>query len=342
MQMQPTASQHNFRPMAEWAAPAGSWGLSAELATNSMQRETKTMLNKRLWLQAASSAAIIAVLGVSGPAFAEGYDISGITEDAALSARVPAKIREAGVLIGGSDNAFAPWEYLAGADGQTPEGIDIDLAGAMAAKLGLTYESRTAQFSSILPALGTNYDVGISAMSITNERMQTVNFVNYVEAGSEWAVKSGNPNGFDPANVCGSVVAVQTGSWYEGVITEESAACVAGGKDAIEILPFSVQTEAMTRVAAGGADAAIAGGATVLYAAKHSDGALEAVRPTGTLGGTGLVGIAVAKADMELAQLLSDTMNALMADGTYTAILDYWGVTAMAVPAAVINPQVDR
>lgn len=279
---------------------------------------------------------------MAGSACAAGYDLSGIAVDPKLEARVPADIREAGVLVGGSDNAFAPWEYLAGDDGQTPEGIDIDLAKALAAKLGLDYESRTAQFSSILPSLGTNYDVGVSAMSITNERMKTVNFVNYVQAGSEWAVKAGNPNAFDPADICGRVIAVQTGSWYEGVLKEENDACVKAGKAEIEMLPFSVQTEAMTRVAAGGADAAIAGGATVLYAAKQSDGAVEAMRPAGTLGGQGLVGIAIAKDDNALTELVADTMNTLMEDGTYRAILDHWGVGSMAVEKAVINPAVDR
>lgn len=285
----------------------------------------------------------LAIMLLSGAgALAAGYDVSGVTVDQDLKARVPPDIREAGVLVGGSDNAFAPWEYLAGDDGQTPEGIDIDLASALAAKLGLEYESRTAQFSSILPALGTNYDVGVSAMSITKERMETVNFVVYVETGSEWAVKAGNPKGFDPADICGRVIAVQTGSWYETVLQEENEACLKAGKAEIDALPFSVQTEAMTRVAAGGADAAIAGGATVLYAAKQSGGAVEPMRPTGTLGGTGLVGIAVAKDDMALTQLIADTMNTLMEDGTYMAILDHWGVGAMAVEEAVVNPDVDR
>jgi len=286
------------------------------------------------------SLAIVLLAGTS--ALAAGYDVSGVKVDAELKARVPAGIRDAGVLVGGSDNAFAPWEYLAGDDGQTPEGIDVDLATALAAKLGLKYESRTAQFSSILPALGTNYDVGVSAMSITKERMETVNFVEYVEAGSEWAVKAGNPKGFDPADICGRVIAVQTGSWYETVLKEENEACLKAGKAEIDMLPFSVQTEAMTRVAAGGADAAIAGGATVLYAAKQSGGAVQPMRPTGTLGGTGLVGIAVAKDDLELTQLIADTMNSLMEDGTYMAILDHWGVSSMAVKKAVVNPEVDR
>ena len=203
----------------------------------------------------------VAIAGLAaGPLHAEGFDTSGVEVDPELAARVPADIREGGVLIGGSDNAFAPWQYLAGDDGQTPEGIDIDLADAMAAKLDLTYESRTAAFASILPALGSNYHVGISAFSITKDRLEAVNFVNYVVAGSEWAVRPGNPDGFDPADFCGTTIAVQTGSYYEGIIIEASEECVAEGKPALDILPFSVQTEAMTRVATGGADAAIAGG----------------------------------------------------------------------------------
>ena len=278
----------------------------------------------------------------AGPLAAMGYDVSGVEVDPDLAARVPANIRERGVLVGGSDNAFAPWEYLAGDDGQTPEGIDIDLANAMAALLDLTYESRTASFASILPALGKTYDIGVSAFSITNERLETVNFVNYVVAGSEWAVRPGNPDGFDPADVCGSTVAVQTGSYYENVIVEASEKCETDGNDAINILPFGVQTEAMTRVATGGADAAIAGGATVLFAAEQSGGAIEPMRPVGALGETGPVGIAVPKDDMELTELIADTMNTLIDNGTYQAILDHWGVGTMGVEQAVINPEVNR
>jgi polar amino acid transport system substrate-binding protein len=81
-----------------------------------------------------ATAAFLTLLA-SGTALAEGYDTSGITVNPDLAARVPAKIKEAGVLIGGSDNAYAPWSYLAGEDGQTPEGIDVDIGNAIAAKI---------------------------------------------------------------------------------------------------------------------------------------------------------------------------------------------------------------
>lgn len=307
-----------------------------------MRTRERFMLDKRNLTMGASVVVLAAALA-AGSASAQSFDTSAIAVDETLAARVPADIKEAGVLVGGSDNAYAPWEYLAGDDGQTPEGIDIDLMNALTAKLGLTYESRTADFSSILPALGTNYDVGVSAFSITNERMNVVNFVTYANTGSEWGVKAGNPTGFDPADYCGRVIALQSGTWHEEQLTAYNEACVAAGKPAAELLPFALQTEATTRVAAGGADATISGAATIGYAAMQSGGTIETLKaPDGVFATTAPVGIAVTKADTELTQLIADTLNAMIYDGTYQAVLDHWGVGSMALEEAVINPEVDH
>lgn len=297
------------------------------------------MQRGRLWRH--SVLAVGAVLALGGQALAQGFDTSVIEVNPELASRVPSDIMDAGVLVGASDNAYPPWEYLAGDDGETPVGIDIDLGHAIAAKWGVTYESRTAEFSSILPALGVNYDIAINAFSITNARKEVVDFVHYAYAGSNWAVKAGNPTGFDPEDICGAVIATQPGTWYETQLLEINEACEAEGKPAIEMLMFSEQTEATTRVAVGGADATISGGGSVLFAIKQSNGALESMRPTGILGGTGKVGIPVPSNEPELSQLIADTINELIADGTYQAILDHWGVGDLAVEEATINPEVD-
>lgn len=295
------------------------------------------MLNRHNLL-AASALAVIATMGF-GPAIAAPFDVSGITVDEALAARVPAKIKQAGVLIGGSDNAYAPWEYLAGPDGQTPEGIDIDIANAITAKWGIKYESQTSPFDAILPALGTKYDVGISALSISKERMEVVNFVSYFLSGSLWAVKAGNPSNFNPEEICGTHLALQSGTWHETTVMAESEACVAAGKPAIEILPFGLQTEALTRVAAGGADATISGDSQIALAAKQSEGTLETLPAFGVLGESGLNGIAVPKNDPEFAQLNADTLNVLIEDGTYAKLLAEWGLE-VTVEKAEVNPDV--
>ncbi|MFD1910698.1 transporter substrate-binding domain-containing protein [Halodurantibacterium flavum] len=285
---------------------------------------------------ALSAAGLLAMSTVSE---AEVYDLSnvGVVQD--LAARVPAEIRERGVLVSGSDNAYAPWEYLSGDDGQTPVGIDIDIGRAIARTLDLEFESRTAAFPSILPALGSMYDIGLNAFSITNERMSVVNFVSYSDTQSLWVVRSGNPTGFDPGDYCGTTVAIMPGTYYETNIVADSEACVAAGKPAVEMLPFSAQTEAITRVAVGGADATATGGGTAAYAVARSGGRLENLVPVGAMSRRGLNGIAITKSDDELTQLIADTLNHLIDTGVYGEIFEMWGVTHFAVDEALINPE---
>ncbi len=299
------------------------------------------MFNTGKSLRPVAGLALLILTGLALPASAEGFDTSGIKADPALAARLPEKIKAAGVITIGSDTAYAPWEYLSEADGQTPEGIDVDIAKAIGAKLGVKIDYQTSAFDAILPALGTKFDLGISAFTISNERMKVVNFVSYFDSGSLWVVKAGNPTKFDPADYCGRKIAIQSGTWHEGIIAAVSKACVSAGKAELDVLPFVTQTEAFTRVAAGGADATVSGSSTMGYAAKQSMGTLETMEaPDGEFSERGANGIAVAKADMELTQLIADTVNQLIADGTYQALFDHWGVGMEVVKKAEVNPVV--
>jgi polar amino acid transport system substrate-binding protein len=285
--------------------------------------------------------AALAVLSLSGQSLAQSFDTSSIKVEDSLAARLPEKIKASGVLTIGSDTAYAPWEFLSEKDGQTPEGIDVDIANAIGRKLGVKIDFQTSAFEAILPALGSKFDIGVSAFSVTNERMKAVNFVSYADTGSMWAVKAGNPAKFDPADLCGRKIAIQSGSYHEKAVIAENELCKSAGKAEIDILPFSKQPEALTRVAAGGADATVSGEAGIGYAAKQSNGAFETMKPAGgALSKHGPNGIAVAKSDMALTQLIADTINALIADGTYKALLDTWGVGSVIVDQARVNPEV--
>jgi polar amino acid transport system substrate-binding protein len=285
--------------------------------------------------------AALAVLSFSGQSLAQSFDTSSIKVEDSLAARLPEKIKASGVLTIGSDTAYAPWEFLSEKDGQTPEGIDVDIANAIGRKLGVKIDFQTSAFEAILPALGSKFDIGVSAFSVTNERMKAVNFVSYADTGSMWAVKAGNPAKFDPADLCGRKIAIQSGSYHEKAVIAENELCKSAGKAEIDILPFSKQPEALTRVAAGGADATVSGEAGIGYAAKQSNGAFEIMKPAGgALSKHGPNGIAVAKSDMALTQLIADTINSLIADGTYKALLDTWGVGSVIVDQARVNPEV--
>lgn len=297
---------------------------------------TKSVLATR----AAMAALLMFGIGTAAAQEAPNFNPDKIATDPALAAKLPEQIAKAGVLVIGSDTSYAPWEYISEKDGKTPEGIDVDLAEAMAKTLGLKLDFRTSAFDAILPALGAKYDIGMSAFSISNERMKAVNFVSYSQTGALWAVKAGNPAGFEADKLCGRNVAIQSGSFFQRFLQEENQACAAAGKPAIEMIPFATQAEALTRVAAGGADATVSGSATIGYASKQSNGRLVTMRPAGKLGGFGLNGIAVSKNDMALTELIAEVTNKLIADGVYKEIYGMWGIDDSNIPLAEINPKV--
>ena len=81
-----------------------------------------------------------------------------------------------GVLMVGMDISYPPMEYF-GPDGVTPMGFNVDLAKAIAGKLGLRYELINTAWEGIFDGVETNrYDVIISSVTITPARMERHNF----------------------------------------------------------------------------------------------------------------------------------------------------------------------
>lgn len=265
------------------------------------------------------------------------FDTSTIAKDDAIAKMVPSDIADSGKLTVGMELSYAPAEFLA-ADGKTPTGYDVDISKALGRVMGLDTQIVSSTFDTIVPSVGTKYDLGITAMTITKEREQSVNFVSYFNAGSMWVVRKGNPDKIDTANMCGKKIAVQTGTVQETAANEIKDQCKADGKDAVEVLSYQQQTDAATNVASGKADAFYADSPVGGYAIEQSDGALEEL---GAVQDTALQGIAVAKDDMPFANAVQAAMQKLMDDGTYKKILTTWGVESGAVDKAEINPSVE-
>lgn len=268
------------------------------------------------------------------------FDLSSVKKDDALAAAVPQALRDKGKLVVGMDTSYAPAEYLGGTDGQTPIGYDVDLVKAVGALLDLEVDPQTASFPSILPAIGTKYDLSASSFFITSERKKSANFVSYIAAGTQWGVQKGNPSGFSLDDICGRTVAVQTGSFQETKdLVDRNKTCTDTGKPAIKVISLKNQSDVTTRLVTGGADAMAAGSISTLYAVTQTDGAVEAL---GESYDASPVGMAVALDDPEFADVVAKALNKLMADGAYKKILDQWGVGNIAIDKAEINPDVEK
>ncbi|MBW3091812.1 ABC transporter substrate-binding protein [Bifidobacterium sp. 82T10] len=264
----------------------------------------------------------------------EGYDLSGVKTNDAVAALLPSKVKSAGKLTVGMELSYAPAEFLA-EDGKTPVGYDVDIATAIGKIAGVKTEVVSSTFDSIVPSVGSKYDLGITAMTITKERLEAVDFVSYYKSGFSWIVKKGNPNKVDTTQLCGLKIAVQTGTVQEEEANKAAEQCKADGKDSIEVLSTKLQTDAATSVVTGKADVFYADSPVGGYAISQTGGELEML---GDVEGTAKQGVAIAKGDEEMDKFIQAAVQELMDDGTYGKILKHWGVESGAIDKAEINP----
>ncbi|MBC7441237.1 MAG: ABC transporter substrate-binding protein [Ramlibacter sp.] len=269
----------------------------------------------------------------SGPSSTSGATdtASSVAKDDAAAALVPADIAKTGKLVVGTDPTYAPNEFKNEAG--EPIGWGIEIAGAIAGKLGLKPEFQVAKFDNIIPSVsGGKADIGESSFTDTVERQKQVDFVNYYTAGIQWASATGKD--VDPDNACGLKVAVQATTFEDtDEVPAKSDACVAAGKPPIEKLKYDTQDQATNAVVLGQADALSADSPVTLYAIEQTKGKLQKAGETFDVAPYGIV---VAKGS-ELAKAVQAALQSMVDDGTYMEILDKWGVADGAIDTITIN-----
>ena len=267
----------------------------------------------------------------STPSSGSTSNAPAVKKNTSLADQVPASIKSAGKLTIGMDDTYPPNEYKD--DNGNPTGWEVDLANAVAGKLGLKATFAVAKFDNIIPSItGGKDDLGMSSFTDTTEREKQVDFVNYYSAGILWASKKGRT--IDPDKACGLKVAVQA-TTYEDTdeVPAKSKACTAKGKPAVQAVRYDTQDEATNAVILGKVDALSADSPVTLYAISKTQGKLQAAGKTFD---EAPYGIPVQKGS-KLGPVLQKAVQALIDDGTYKKILDKWGVADGAVTSAQMN-----
>ena len=97
-----------------------------------------------------------------------------------------------GKLTMATNAYFEPYEFY---DGETIVGIDAEIAAAIAEKLGLELVIEDMAFDSIITAVTEGkVDIGLAGMTITEERLESVNFsISYAKGVQAIIVKEGSP-----------------------------------------------------------------------------------------------------------------------------------------------------
>jgi polar amino acid transport system substrate-binding protein len=273
--------------------------------------------------------------GASDEASAEAsFDPSALEADEEIAAMLPKEIADKGTLTVGSDTAYAPAEFI-DSDGETPVGFDIDTVNAVAAVLGLDAEIETAAFDGIIPAIGSKYDLGISAFTITDERTAEANMISYAIAGSQFGVAADNPEDFDPENLCGSTIGVQTSTIQDEELTEATKDCEDDGEEPIDVVRYESQADVTTNLVGGKLQAMYADSPITAYAVEQTGGEVETI---GEINDAAPYGIVVAQDDEELTEAVQAAVQKLIDDGTLEEIFAGWGSEGVVVDEAELNP----
>ena len=230
-----------------------------------------------------------------------------------------------------SDLPYPPQEFFDPAG--EPIGSDIETGQEIARRLELEPEIVNSIFDTIIDAaLNGKCDIIISAQSITADREQLVTMIPYFKAGQTFLVPAGNPADLrNQLDLCGRRVATQLGTIQTDLINGTgdyegaglSPACLAAGQPAIELVEFEKDDQAIAALIEGEVDTYFLDSPAAGYHVLQQP---EELALMGLTLDVAVQGISVPPDKTRLADAVRVALDSMIADGTYEAILDEYGV----------------
>lgn len=270
-------------------------------------------MNRREFLAAFGTVAAGAVLAGCGNSNATSTDSSS---DAKSDEKKGMTLIEDGKLTVVAELGFAPFEYMDEKTGE-PVGFDVDVINAVAEKMGLTASYLPNQkFDTLVPIIkqGGKADVSIAAITVTDERMESVDFSEpYLDSNQAIVVAKGSSETEETLNDASKQVVCQGGTTGDEWIGENLP-------DAVRV-PVDDVTAALTGVQTGLYQAMVVDLPVASYMLAQSFSDLEIVKeiPTGEQ-----YGIAVSKDNPELTQAVNKALEDMKSDGTMKEIETKW------------------
>jgi ABC-type amino acid transport substrate-binding protein len=219
------------------------------------------------------------------------------------------KTIKAGVLTIGSDTTYPPMEYI---EGDKIVGFDVDLAQAIADKLGLKLDYQTTAWDGIFPALiAHKFDIVMSAVSITDDRKKEMDFSTpYYTVNQTALVK--------PDSSIDSIEKLneKTAGVQIGTTGELEAKKIAS----LKVNTYDDNMMAIEDLKAGRVDTVICDSIVGdVYVKNNTD-----VKVGFAITTNESYGIAFAKDTPELLAAVNEALKTIKADGTYDQISKKW------------------
>ena len=215
------------------------------------------------------------------------------------------------------EGAYPPFSQI------TPDGkligFDVDIALALCKAMDAEAVLITQDWDGMIPGLlARKYDTIIASMSITEERLQKVDFTKkYYQTPAKFMAKKGLFDTFSQDSLKGKTVGVQRETVHDKYLTD------VYGKDVV-IKRYGSLDEAYLDVDAGRLDILMADSVALMdgFLSKEKGKGYEFVGPDMVdpkWFGPG-IGAALRKEDNDLKEKLNAAIDKIRADGTYDTI----------------------
>ncbi len=216
---------------------------------------------------------------------------------------------EDGKLIMSTNAAFPPYEMTN--DAGEYEGIDVEMAGEIAKRLGLELQIDDMDFDAALLAVQQGKsDIAMAGITITEDRLVNMDFSNTYANGVQSVIVPEGSDITSPDDLAGKLVGVQRGTTGYTFCIDEF------GEDAVA--PFDNGNTAVQNLVSGKVDAVVIDNAPAQE--------YVAANPGLTILDTAFAdedyAIGVAKGNTQLLDAINSILAEMEADGTTQAIID--------------------
>ena len=219
------------------------------------------------------------------------------------------------VLSMATNAEFPPYEYV---EGEDVVGIDVDIAQAIADKLGMELKVDNMNFDSIIPAITSGKDaIGAAGMTVTDERKKNVDFTNSYATGVQVVIVREDSKITDVKDLttkgADNTIGVQLGTTGDIYCTSDIQ-----DKGFGKVQQFNKGADAVQALVSGKIDCVVIDN----QPAKEFVKANKGLKILDTEYVTEDYAIAVAKDNTELKDKINGALNELKAEGTIQKILD--------------------
>ena len=261
-------------------------------------------LTRRRMLMAAACTSAAAIVGL--PRLSHAETLAAITKR--------------GFMTVATEDDYRPFEFMA--DGK-PTGYDQELLEMMKKKTGLDFHQDIIPWTGILPGVTNGkYDAAVTAILVTAERIQALDFTSPVAASVDYYLKrKGDPKITSIKDLAGKPLGVEAGSAMLKLLPQLEEMLKATGGQLGKIVPYQGYPEAYQDLSIGRVDYVVNTFLSLNTVAKERPTVFElgeaVSKPT-------YIAWAVQKGNTDLLKAFNDFLLGARKDGSMYALQKKW------------------